>query len=577
MEFSIQEALESYKVPKSSARLGLLALGLRFELDDLTLVADRALTDGPNDKKCDVVFIDDISQTAVIIQDYESNSTGRSEAPANKATDLNAAASWILNSDLTDVPLELQPQFADVRDGLVTGRIRSLEFWYVHNLPESTNVKTELSTVERTAFASLRTSFPSVQVDIVAREVGFPTLENWWRSLQADIAVQGMFSIPVTGAYVETGSNWEAVIASVSAGWLRDIFTKYKTDLFKGNIRDYLGLRDADANINSGIRQTARETPEHLFVYNNGISIITQTADVSPDSKTLTIDGISIVNGAQTTGVLGNLDAVPNESARVQARFIATKNKDLVQNIIRFNNSQNRVEPADFRSTDPIQTRLREEFGAQFPTIRYLGGRRGGASDAIRRDSLLIDSTEVAKALAAFHGLPTLAYNRVKDLWADENYVKIFPPDITARHIVFVYSLYRALGAYKSALGKIPDDQRTTSQKDQIELFRSGSSFFSLLAGIAQSIEPLLGKAIFSKYSLHFKESVTSMEEMIVLWQVPLQSSAPFLKKFRGVIDERLINETTVKAVLEDFSSSFEAVSATLGSNLGSFRDHVSS
>lgn len=78
-------------------------------------------------------------------------------------------------------------------------------------------------------------------------------------------------------------------------------------------------------------------------------------------SKNLEIRGMSIVNGAQTTGALGTLPRLPPESVKVQARFIKVKDADadLIQNIIQYNNSQNKVEASDFRSTDKIQNDLK--------------------------------------------------------------------------------------------------------------------------------------------------------------------------------------------------------------------------
>ncbi|MGQ7190093.1 AIPR family protein, partial [Escherichia sp. HC-CC] len=63
----------------------------------------------------------------------------------------------------------------------------------------------------------------------------------------------------------------------------------------------------------------------------------------------------------------------------------------LIENIIRYNNSQNKVEAADFRSTDKTQKRLKEEFNL-IPDAEYEGGRRGSSSDVIRRRPNLLGS-----------------------------------------------------------------------------------------------------------------------------------------------------------------------------------------
>jgi len=70
--------------------LGLFALALRFGLDDLDTVAADSLTDGSDDKKCDIIYIDPDEGHAVLAQCYYSTRT-RSSAPANKASDLNTA------------------------------------------------------------------------------------------------------------------------------------------------------------------------------------------------------------------------------------------------------------------------------------------------------------------------------------------------------------------------------------------------------------------------------------------------------------------------------------------------------
>jgi len=119
-----------------------------------------------------------------------------------------------------------------------------------------------------------------------------------------------------------------------------------------------------------------------FWVYNNGITAIVNDFkpkfDRKGNVKSLEIDGISIVNGAQTTGTIGTLLTAPNTSGLVAARFIKSSNQATVRNIIRFNNSQNKISPSDFRSTDQYQEKLRKEFAKYKEPMSYTGGRRGG-------------------------------------------------------------------------------------------------------------------------------------------------------------------------------------------------------
>ena len=73
------------------------------------------------------------------------------------------------------------------------------------------------------------------------------------------------------------------------------------------NIRYFKG----DTEVNSGIMKCLKESPEKFCYYNNGIKIIankiTRKLAHSTDRKNglFRLEGVSIVNGAQTTGSIG--------------------------------------------------------------------------------------------------------------------------------------------------------------------------------------------------------------------------------------------------------------------------------
>jgi AIPR protein len=159
------------------------------------------------------------------------------------------------------------------------------------------------------------------------------------------------------------------------------------------------------------------------------------------------------VNGAQTTGSIGSITALaeqPSTDLQVAIRFVKSNRDSTIANIVRYNNSQNKIQAADFRSTDPIQERLRTEFDT-IPEAEYEGGRRGGASDAIKRSKFTLPSYTAGQSLAAFHGDPVTAYDKKSELWTDErNYRKIFTDRTTARQIVFCYSLLSVINDVSS-------------------------------------------------------------------------------------------------------------------------------
>ena len=182
------------------------------------------------------------------------------------------------------------------------------------------------------------------------------------------------------------GKQWSAYQTILPGRFFYELYKKHGLDLFSANVRDYLGSRASDLNINHGIKQTAEDEPGNFWVFNNGITALVNglQAKQREGNIRLTINGISIVNGAQTTGALGSLAEKPKKDLAVAVRFIWTKNETLVEDIIKYNNSQNKISASDFRSTDAIQKRLKAEF-AKIPDAEYEGGRRGGVSDRIKR------------------------------------------------------------------------------------------------------------------------------------------------------------------------------------------------
>jgi hypothetical protein len=134
------------KFGESSAYL-LWALSMYLDHGDVDELAAQALTDQPNDKKIDFIFLDTDEKRLVFAQGYYSRKSGE-EAPANKASDLNTAAAWLISGDLKQVPQGLAEVIREARSAIETGEVESIELLYVHNLPESKNVSTELKTVE---------------------------------------------------------------------------------------------------------------------------------------------------------------------------------------------------------------------------------------------------------------------------------------------------------------------------------------------------------------------------------------------------------------------------------------------
>jgi hypothetical protein len=454
--------------------IGIFAIQLRFNLDDIKTIAAEAITGGGNDRKCDVLHIDKELGLAVIAQCYVAQ-TKKAAAKANKAADLNTAVSWLLSADISALDSALRGRAQELRDAIKAGEIQQIHCWYVHNLPTSPNVRKELDTVENTVRSALLSYGGGSQINVFAKEVGADEIELLYTKAERTIIVTDKFEVQVPDIIEHKENGWSSVTTFVPGKWLADLYGQYETDLFSANLRGYLGSRSSDKNINNGIKKTVNEEPENFLVYNNGITSLVLDYSYSKKSKNgrkLFVTGISIVNGAQTTGSIASAQGIVNDDLLVGVRFVKATSDDLIEKIVKYNNSQNKLEAADFRSNDSIQDRLRTEFSA-IPDAEYEGGRRGGASDAIKRSKFTRPSYTVGQSLTAFHGDPVLAYDKKSEIWTDDNnYGRIFTDRTNARHVAFCYSILEAISSRRLRfLEKQKNDSSslTTLEKSTLE------------------------------------------------------------------------------------------------------------
>jgi len=547
----------------SNSRL-LFALEVRFDIEDIHTVAANALTDGYNDKKCDLLYVDRDNSLAVIAQGYEAQKKKKA-AKATKASDLNTAVSWILGRDVDDLPEALQSAAQELQSAMDAGEISKIHVWYVHNLPQSVNVEKELKTVQSTAKKLIKSEAKWRAVDVEVVEVGNERLQEWYSTRNNTIKVDGQISLPVTQGYELSSSDqsWHAFVTVVPLSWLRELFLQYKGELlFSANIRNYLGVVKSDNDINSGIKTTATNEPEHFWAYNNGLTILTRGFQHDSEGKLLTVNGLSIVNGAQTTGVVGNLDQNPGPNAVVQVRFISTSNRDLIRSIIKFNNSQNKVKSSDFRSDDATQHRLRSEFHKRYKGVIYLGGRRGGDSDARarHRESENLASDTVAQALTAFRGRPVVAYSRKGQIWEDNKwYEDIFNQRTTAGHILFVFGLLRSVEKLKSEL-QSKDDERTDLQQRAHRFLGHRGAIYVFVSAIAACKDELAGRRVVDTFDLSFKERVDTIQKAVDTWTPVVELAISALSTLQPAVEKDRLREEVVTDAITGFLGFFGAL-----------------
>ena len=181
--------------------------------------------------------------------------------------------------------------------------------------------------------------------------------------LTIDLTEWAPTGIPALKASAADGDT-TTYLCVLPARLIADLYGRYGGRLLQGNVRSYLSNR---GKVNRGIRETVMSKPELFLAYNNGITATATGVEVTSSSITKVTD-LQIVNGGQTTASLfyAQRDSKRRsqfDEAYVQAKLVVVSPElaqELVPNISRFANSQNKVNEADFFSNSPFHVRLEE-------------------------------------------------------------------------------------------------------------------------------------------------------------------------------------------------------------------------
>ena len=221
--------------------------------------------------------------------------------------------------------------------------------------------------------------------DVLGRpvELNLWTMERFYQSMlsstnetiQIHCQDYGINGIQCLKANLGNNNAYDSYMAIVPGAFLAKIYLDHGSRLLEGNVRAFLSVR---GKVNKKIRETIiGRHPENFFTYNNGISVVAHSIQLSPDkSKIVAFNNFQIINGGQTTASLAsakvkkevkdeNLNKiyVPMKLTVLNIEDDMTedeevKYQDIVQKISKSANCQNPVSDADFFSNDPFHVTM---------------------------------------------------------------------------------------------------------------------------------------------------------------------------------------------------------------------------
>jgi hypothetical protein len=503
--------------------LPLYASALYLDIDDFASFASNSLTDDPADKKADIIYISEADSLAYVAQGYSAQQWGQPTAPANKASALNTAAAWLLQADINTVPPVIKSQAQMLRKCLTDQSISRIIFAYAHNACISPTVKAELDTLQ-TMVGGLSLC-QGVTIETV--ELGLQSIQELYLNSTGIIQVTEEIDLESDGVIKVPGKNWDSFVLTLNGEVLRKLYETHKSALFSANLRDFLGLRKNARNVNNTIRDTAQQRPDEFFILNNGVTLITNEAKLLDNPRRLRVSGLSVVNGAQTTGSLFAAGALHASQVSLLARVIRVSDDTLIGKIVAGNNTQNSIVAWDRRSNDSLQIRIKGEFVAK--GISYVHRRDSNRHSS----SSSIFAEQIGQMLCAFGGdLQTAIRAKAEIFESDATYAKVFPNSITIEHMYAVQTLGWAYDEVKSSLRvKLSSKSATEIEQAEFQLIDFPASKQFVLATFSRLREEIAGRSVPHVSTFRFRQDkvISNHRPATAAWASALSFLLPLM------------------------------------------------
>jgi len=274
-------------------------------------------------------------------------------------------------------------------------------------------VQSSLRTVSRVRVFIITNDVSTVlKVDPTTTDGGLSVTYEVWDLMRLNrLATSGVLHEPIAVSFREplpclstprTDENYAVFLAIIRGDELGAIYREYGTRLLELNVRSFLQLKGA---VNRGIRETLINSPERFLAYNNGISATASKVELirteDGGMAIRKIQDLQVVNGGQTTASIHN--ALVRDEADLSRVFVQMKLtvvqpehlNEIVPEISRFSNTQNKVTVVDFSSNDPYHVELEKVTrtlwapaaeGSGQETKWFYERARGQYADALSRE-----------------------------------------------------------------------------------------------------------------------------------------------------------------------------------------------
>ena len=440
-----------------------VAVNNYFRTGELAQLTDihPMITDGANDGGIDFVYLDDDKPAVVVGQSkyVSSIQIGEIVAEIRKMRDsviaFRSGHGGFLNKDV-------QRELRESLDALPDDYSDAIEYVFF----------TVAKVDEKGLLKKIQTSLDGFEVSQFTLVQGEDLVSAITQNMEeVDVVKEDYVVIDSKNnvlKYVAPNGRRGAFV-NVSSESIIRLYQKYiDRGLLSLNIRGFI----RNKSIDTGINDTLNKERDNFWFYNNGLTIA--CSDFWADGNRIKMTDFSIVNGGQTTTLIGKYSGSNADEFFIPCKIIAHQSDEDPQRfftrIAEATNSQKPIKPRDLKSNSPEMHRLKKWLLDEGVFLEIKRGDRRG-----RGSNYLISNETLGQLMLSFvFQQPGVARSGKRTMWESvETYNKLFrqsyenSPNKKA-FILDLIDLYKRYYAIDKQF-KTADSPLTPSQKDALK------------------------------------------------------------------------------------------------------------
>ena len=441
--------------------------------------ADNIVTDGSNDGGIDFIYYNDDESKLILAQSKYTTSLDANDVIAEFQKMYSTYVNF--KKQNTGIYNEiLKKELTNAIDQMPDDNSGTVEF-YLYTKAEGFDTEAVLKKME--------TKMPYFPVDS-AKLFDKDEIENAIEASQQSIEIvsEDYVLIDKAGNYLSYESDsLKGIMCNVSSNSIVRLYNKYQNaGLFDLNIRRYIKNKLVD----DAIKKTLDSDRKNFWFLNNGIIIACEDCNIS--GYKINLSNFSIVNGGQTTQLIGEHNAKSTEEFSIPCKIVEVKDNnaapELFNKIAQASNSQKPILPRDLRSNSKEMVALANWLKNERV---FLEIKRGTSTKKLKSSyKYFLKNDELGQLLLSFvHQQPGTSRSGKKTIFENaEYYGKLFrvnyQKDSDKKH--FILDLIDLKSRYDvlDAAYKDPEDKTHKLPQEEMEILLNGRQTIIALLGI---------------------------------------------------------------------------------------------